>query len=154
MRINEMNGPVNASGHVKLFLRLAIGSAFLSAVADRLGWWPAPVSVWGDWGNFLAYTHVIGPWIPATLLPSIGLLVTLVEVVLGICLILGFRTRNVALLSGVLLLFFALSMSFSTGVKGALDFSVFTAAAASFALCLMPAGYMELDGLLLKEDRA
>jgi hypothetical protein len=39
-------------------------------------------------------------------------------------------------------------------VKGALDFSVFTAAAASFALCLMPAGYMELDGLLLKEDRA
>ena len=46
---------------IKIFLRLGIGVGFLSAVADRFGLWPAEVSAWGNWENFLAYTQLINP---------------------------------------------------------------------------------------------
>jgi len=52
-------------------------------------------------------------------------------------LLLGYKTEFFAKLSGCLLLLFALSMSFSTGIKGAFDYSVFTSAAAAFSLSLM-----------------
>jgi hypothetical protein len=47
--------------HIKLFLRLALSFSFLSAVADRFGWWLAQITVWGNWENFVAYTQVIDP---------------------------------------------------------------------------------------------
>ncbi|WP_223275962.1 hypothetical protein [Algoriphagus aquimarinus] len=50
---------------IKLFLRLAISLSFLSAVADRFGMWPAEISVWGNWQNFVDYSAVINPWMPA-----------------------------------------------------------------------------------------
>ena len=39
-------------------------------------------------------------------------------------------------------------MTFSTGIKGAFDFSVFTASAGAFALSLMKEKYLELDNFL------
>lgn len=53
--------------NIKLFLRLALSFSFLSAVADRFGLWPAQISVWGNWENFIAYTQVINPWLPEAL---------------------------------------------------------------------------------------
>ncbi|MCJ7467052.1 MAG: hypothetical protein MUO53_10210 [Maribacter sp.] len=53
-------------------------------------------------------------------------------------------------MSGILLLLFALSMTFSTGIKGAFDFSVFSASAGAFALSLMKEKYLELDILISK----
>jgi hypothetical protein len=47
---------------VKLFLRLSISVGFLSAAADRFGWWRAEVSVWGNWRSFLDYTQLMNPW--------------------------------------------------------------------------------------------
>lgn len=61
---------------IKLFLRLAISIGFLSAVADRFGIWSKEVSVWGNWDNFLAYTKLINPWIPDSLIPTIEILAT------------------------------------------------------------------------------
>jgi hypothetical protein len=46
---------------------------------------------------------------------------------LGHALIVGLSTRVIAMLSGILLLSFALAMTFSLGVKAPLDFSVFSA---------------------------
>ena len=61
--------------------------------------------------------------------------------------------RNLfAKLSGFLLLLFALAMTFSSGIKGALDFSVFSASAAAFALSLMKEKALELDGLISKSS--
>ena len=37
---------------VKIFLCLALSIGFLSAVADRLGFWSKEVSVWGIWKVF------------------------------------------------------------------------------------------------------
>ena len=85
-----------------------------------------------------------------SLIPTIGLLVTIAEIVFTIFLIIGFKTELFAKLSGFLLLLFAVSMTFSTGVKGALDFSVFSASAGAFALSLMKEKYLELDNLISK----
>lgn len=133
---------------IKLFLRLAIAFSFLSAVADRFGIWPEEISVWGNWENFLGYTQLINPWFPDAIIPAIGALATLAEIILGIFLIIGFKTELVAKLSGFLLLIFALSMTFSSGIKGAFDYSVFSASAGAFALSLMKEKYLELDNLI------
>jgi uncharacterized membrane protein YphA (DoxX/SURF4 family) len=71
---------------------------------------------------------------------------TVAEVVLGVALILGFFTRWSALLSGVLLLLFAFGMTVGTGLKSALSASVFSAAAAAFALSVLAPGLWTVDG--------
>jgi uncharacterized membrane protein YphA (DoxX/SURF4 family) len=136
---------------IKLFLRLAIAFGFLTAVADRFGMWPKDISVWGTWENFLNYTQLINPWVPSSQIPTIGIVATAAEIVFAIFLIIGFKTELFAKLSGLLLLLFALSMTFSTGIKGSFDYSVFTASAAAFALSLMKEKYLELDALIFKQ---
>ncbi len=133
---------------IKLFLRFALSFSFLSAVVDRFGIWSDQISVWGNWNNFLAYTQLINPWFPEFLHAPIGILATAAEIIFAIGLILGFKTEIFAKLSGFLLLIFALSMTFSTGIKGAFDYSVFSASAAAFALSFMKEKYLELDALL------
>lgn len=138
---------------VKLFLRLSIGAGFLSAVADRFGMWSAYNSAWGNWDNFLKYTEAINPWIPASLVSAVAAIATAAEIILGICLIIGFKTELTAKLSGILLLLFALAMTTTVGVKKVFDASVFAASAASFALSLLKEKFRELDSLLLKRQK-
>ena len=138
------------SKYIKLFLRLALAAAFLSAVADRFGMWPETSSVWGTWDNFLIYTAMINPWMPDSLIGTVGWIATIAEIILATMLLLGFKTKLVANLSGILLLIFGLSMTFSTGIKGAFDYSVFTAAAAAFALALIPEKFLEMDRFFSK----
>lgn len=135
---------------IKLFLRLALSVGFLSAVADRFGWWSSKVSAWGNWDVFLEYTGDLNPWFPKSMIPILGTLATIAEIVLAIGLIIGFKTELFARLSGFLLLIFAISMTFSVGIKAPLDYSVFTASAAAFALGLMKEKYFELDTLISK----
>lgn len=139
-----------SSKAIKLFLRLSIAVGFLSAVADRFGMWSKEISVWGNWNSFLEYTQVINPWIPNAMISTLGIFATAAEIIFAIFLLVGFKTELFAKLSGFLLLIFALSMTFSTGIKSALDFSVFTASAGAFALSLMKEKYFELDTLFLK----
>ncbi len=121
-----------------LFARIAIAMSFLSAVADRFGWWTPVLGnenvVWGNMGNFITYTGVLVPWISKQVLPLLAWSVTIAEVVLGVLLIIGYQKRIVALLSGLLLLTFAFSMMFFSSLKAPLDYSVFTASACSFLL--------------------
>ena len=138
------------SRNIKLFLRVAIALSFLSAVADRFGLWSESVSVWGTWDNFVAYTQIINPWIPDSIITAVALTATVAEIVFALALLIGFKTELVAHLSGLLLLLFALSMTFSVGIKGVFDYSVFSASAAAFALSLMKDTFLEVDGLLIK----
>lgn len=135
---------------IKIFLRLAIATSFLSAVVDRFGMWSKEVSVWGNWNSFLEYTQIINPWFPNSMISIVGTIATTAEIFFAICLIIGFKIELFAKLSGFLLLIFALSMTFSTGIKGAFDFSVFSASAGAFALSLMKEKYLELDNLISK----
>lgn len=135
---------------IKIFLRLAISLGFLSAVADRIGWWSPEISVWGNWNSFVEYTAFINPWFPAGMIPFLALVATILEVVFAVCLVVGFKTELMAKLSGFLLLIFALSMTFSSGIKGVFDFSVFSASAGAFALGLMKEKFLEVDNLIWK----
>jgi uncharacterized membrane protein YphA (DoxX/SURF4 family) len=78
----------------------------------------------------------------------IGIIATLVEIVFAICIFIGFKTELFAKLTGVLLLTFALSMTFSIGIKPALDYSVFIASAGAFALSTINEKYLEFDLLI------
>ncbi|HLR36507.1 MAG TPA: hypothetical protein VK084_00555 [Chitinophagaceae bacterium] len=138
---------------IKLFLRLSISLGFLSAVADRLGMWRPEVSVWGNWDAFLSYTEHLNAWLPSSIIPFIGSAATIAEVIFAFFLLLGFKTELFAKLSAILLLIFALSMTFSTGIKSAFDFSVYSASAAAFALGVMKVKFLELD-CLFKNTRS
>ncbi|GIL24565.1 MAG: hypothetical protein BroJett042_30780 [Bacteroidota bacterium] len=133
---------------IKLFLRAAISLSFLSAVADRFGLWGPEYSVWGNWTNFVDYTRLINPWLPHIAIETVGALATGAEILFAFCLLIGYKTELFAKLSGLLLLVFGLSMTFSTGIKGALDYSVFSASAGAFALGLMRNKYFEIDTVL------
>ncbi|MEO6894900.1 MAG: MauE/DoxX family redox-associated membrane protein [Ginsengibacter sp.] len=133
---------------IKLFLRVSIGVGFLSAVADRFGWWSKEVSAWGNWDNFLQYTQKLNPVIPPSLIPFLAWASTILEILLGCCLIIGFRTSFTAKLSGWLLLIFALAMTFSVGIKAPLDASVFAASAAAFGLSLIKEKFLDMDNLV------
>ena len=137
---------------VKLFLRLAIGVGFLSAVADRFGMWSPEVSAWGNFDSFVEYTGILIPWLSGSLLFVAAVLATAAELLFGVLLLVGFKTEFIAKLSAWLLLLFALSMTFSVGIKKPLDFSVFSASAAAFALSLMKEKYWELDSLISEKN--
>jgi uncharacterized membrane protein YphA (DoxX/SURF4 family) len=122
------------------FLRLSLAASFFSAVADRLGFWGppgAPAVAWGNFANFKRYTANLNTWAPVALIPVLAWAATVLEIVFGLMLVAGFRVKEVALGSALLLLTFALSMTFSIGIKSPLNYSVFSASAAGFALFLL-----------------
>ena len=135
---------------VKLFLRLAIAAGFLSAVADRFGFWTENV-FWGNWNNFTGYTSTILPWMSVQWVQVMAVMATGAELFFGIALLLGWKTKLMAKLSGFLLLFFALAMTFSLGIKKPFDASVFIASAAAFSLSSIKVRFLELDEWINKE---
>ena len=120
-----------------VFLRLALGISFLSAVADRFGLWGSfgqPNVSWGDFSHFVAYTGKLNWFMPSAAIPALAWAATCAETLLGVALVLGVFTRVAAFLSGWLLLLFALSMTFALGFKAPLNLSVFSASGAAFLL--------------------
>jgi uncharacterized membrane protein YphA (DoxX/SURF4 family) len=79
--------------------------------------------------------------------------VTVAEIVFGIALLLGLRTREVALASGVLLGLFALGLTVGIGLKSALNYSVFAASAGALALATERSYRWSLDALLASRTR-
>jgi uncharacterized membrane protein YphA (DoxX/SURF4 family) len=120
-----------------LFVRLAVGVSFLSAVGDRFGFWGPfgqPNVAWGDFSHFQAYTAKLNWFMPSAMIPALAWISTGAEVLLGTALVAGVYTRAAALLSGLLLLLFALSMTFALGLEAPLSASVFSASAGAFLL--------------------
>lgn len=120
-----------------VFLRLALGISFLSAVADRFGLWGdfgQPNVAWGNYARFVDYTAKLNWFLPASTVPSLANLATAAETLFGVLLVVGWKTRIAALLSGVLLVIFALAMTIALGVKAPLNFSVFSAAGGALLL--------------------
>jgi hypothetical protein len=72
--------------------------------------------------------------LPASLIPIVGAIATLAETALALLLLLNAWPRYTALASGVLLLLFALTMTFALGIKAPLGYSVYVGATAAFYL--------------------
>jgi uncharacterized membrane protein YphA (DoxX/SURF4 family) len=116
---------------VHLFARFALGASFLSAVADRFGVWGAYGAknvAWGNFAHFVEYTGAVTSLLRSSLTVLFAWAATVGETLLGILLIAGFKIRLAAILSGLLLLSFAMGMITGLGIKTPFDYSVFSAA--------------------------
>jgi uncharacterized membrane protein YphA (DoxX/SURF4 family) len=134
-----------------VFLRLALGSSFLSAVADRFGLWGIygqPNVAWGSYARFVNYTAQLNWFLPAAMIPVLATIATAAETLFGLLLVLGWKTRITALLSGVLLITFALTMTMALGVKAPLNLSVFSASGGALLLATCTDFPFSLDELL------
>ena len=134
-----------------VFLRIALGVSFLSAVADRFGLWGLygqPNVSWGNYARFVDYTAKLNWFLPASTIPALANVATAAETLFGLLLVLGWKTRITALLSGVLLTAFALAMTVALGVKAPLNFSVFSAAGGALLLGGCADFPLSLDDLL------
>ena len=118
-----------------LYVRIALGSAFLSAVADRFGLW-GKYGGWGNFANFTKYTAEVNSFMPAWTIPYIAWIATAAETFFAIALLIGIWPRWIALGTAVLLALFGTAMAISFGIRSPLDYSVFSASAAAFLLAV------------------
>ena len=119
------------------FLRLSIAGGFVSSVADRLGILGPPGTpniAWGAWAPFVEYAGKLNWFAPAPIVSFLAWAATFSEIVFAVGLIVGWQLRWFALGSGLLLLCFALAMTFALGIKAPLNYSVFAASAGAFFL--------------------
>jgi len=126
-------GPVERAAVV--YARVALGTAFLSAVAGRFGLWNGTVGL-DHFSGFLQYTAEVLAFMPAFTIPFLAWAATVAELSLGIALVLGLWTRWVALGAALLLAMFGTAMAISLGPKSPLDYSVFSASAGALLLAL------------------
>jgi len=118
-------------------LRVALGAAFLVAVADRLGFlgpYGSRNVSWGDWKHFEQNVAVLNWFLPKALIPALSALETVIEAGLGLLLLAGIYPRIAAWGSAVLLSSFALTMTIALGILAPLSYGVFTAAGAALLL--------------------
>jgi uncharacterized membrane protein YphA (DoxX/SURF4 family) len=118
-----------------LYLRIALGVAFLSGIADRFGLYGKNVG-YGNFDGFMRYTAQVNSFMPAFSIPFLAWAATLAEFGLGAALIIGIWPRWVGLGSAVLLALFGIAMAISFGIKSPLDYSVFSASAGALVLAL------------------
>jgi uncharacterized membrane protein YphA (DoxX/SURF4 family) len=118
-----------------LYARIAVGTAFLSAVASRFGLWGGTLDL-KHFANFIEYAAEVNSFLPRAVIPSVAVVATVCETLLGILLILGLWPRWVSAGSAVLLAMFGTAMAISFGLKSPMDYSVFSASSASVLLAL------------------
>jgi putative oxidoreductase len=117
------------------YARIALGAAFLSAVAARFGLWGSRSS-WKSFSDFEAYTAQVNSFMPAVTIPYLAWAATAAELSIGTLLVLGLWPRKVAFAAALLLAAFATAMAVSFGIKSPLDYSVYSASAAALLLAL------------------
>ncbi|WP_306351095.1 DoxX family membrane protein [Flavobacterium sp. '19STA2R22 D10 B1'] len=124
----------------QLFLRIALSISFLSAVADRFGMWGMPGSPgvnWGNWQNFVQYSNTLNAFASPQIGNFLAIFATVLEIVLPLLLLVGYKLKITAFIAGCLLASFGLVMTLSIGIKPSLDYSVWTSAAACFLLSVL-----------------
>lgn len=139
----------------QLLLRYALGITFLTPVSDRLGLLGKAGTgniEWGNWENFINYTTTLMPFWDRPTVNVMGGIATASELVIGILLIIGFKTKYAALSASLLTLTFILFMIFSVGIQKPINFGVFTAATASLLLSYIPNYHWSLDSFFKKKE--
>jgi putative oxidoreductase len=118
-----------------LYARIALGAAFLSAVASRFGLWDKTFDL-KHFARFIQYAAEVNSFLPQAAIPFVAWAATVAETSCGILLILGVWPRWVSLASAVVLAMFGAAMAISFGIKSPMDYSVFSASAAAVLLTL------------------
>jgi putative oxidoreductase len=133
--IMERLEAVNWPHIVRLYARVALAAAFLSAVGSRFGMYGKDVG-WGNFANFTRYTAEVNSFMPVWTIPYIAWIATAAEVFFALALLSGLWPRWTTLGAGLLLALFGTAMAISFGIKSPLDYSVFSASAAAFLLAM------------------
>ena len=120
----------------RTYARIALGAAFLSAVAGRFGIWDHKIDLKYFFVDFFRYTAEVNSFLPTAFIPAIAWTATLAETSLAILLISGVWKRWTYLASALLLGLFGTAMAISFGLKSPLDYSVFSASGAATLLAL------------------
>lgn len=148
----------NSSGIAQLFLRIALGTGFILPVMDRLGIlgpYGSPNVAWGDWQHFINYTNTLMPFLNHFLANIVGVIATVSEATFGICLIIGFKIKQVSLGAAILTLIFGLCMAVFIGISAPFNYPVFVFTGAG--LVLSGIGYYKWsidDYLRARDSRA
>lgn len=131
-------------------LRIALGVGFLIPVMDRLGWLGAPGSgvAWGNWANFTGYTNKLLPFLSTGGASIMGMVATIAEAVFGVCLIIGYKTRQSALGSAILTLIFGLCMAIFVNSIAPFKYPVFVFTGAGLLLSCISEYKWSIDRLL------
>ena len=139
----------------QLLLRCALGITFLTPVSDRLGML-GPKGTgnieWGNWQNFIDYTSTLMPLFDRAVVNVMGGIATVTELIIGILLIIGYRTRNAAVGASLITLTFIVFMVLSIGIQKPINYGVFTATTAGFLLARVPHYEWSIDRLLAKKS--
>jgi uncharacterized membrane protein YphA (DoxX/SURF4 family) len=123
---------------VRIALRLSLAAGFLSAVADRFGWWkPFGQGSWGSMGAFADYTHQLVPFASGWLLTVIVWAATATETTLAVLLLAGWWPKLVGAATCLTLIIFGTAMAVSLGMESPLSYSVFSAASAAAAYAIL-----------------
>jgi putative oxidoreductase len=117
------------------YARVALGAAFLSAVAGRFGLWSGHFD-WERFVRFIERTRALNAFMPTAAIPFLAWAATILETTLGVALIAGVHVRWAAFGSAVLLAWFGTAMAIFDGPKAPLDYSVFSASAGALLLAL------------------
>ena len=120
----------------RAYARIALGAAFLSAVAGRFGLWERKIDLKYFFVDFFKYTAEVNSFLPAAVIPFIAWTATIAETSLGFLLIAGIWKRWTFMASAILLALFGTAMAVSFGLKSPLDYSVFSASGAATVLAL------------------
>ena len=135
--LHQLSGKVSSVDWERFgifYARIALGSAFLSGIADRFGLYSGRNVGYGNFDGFIRYTAKVNSFMPASTIPFLAWAATAAELFFGVTLILGVWPRWVALGSALLLMIFGTAMAISFGFKSPLDYSVFSASAAAVLL--------------------
>ena len=147
----------NAFKLPQFLLRLSVGVGFITPVLDRLGFL-GPLGdrniEWGNWDNFISYTGTLMPFLDKPAVNVMGVLATIAETVIGISLIIGFKTRLAAIGSFLLTLTFASLMSIFLGPKLPINFATFSVCTASLLLATIPVYEWSIDRFLMRPPKS
>jgi len=130
------------------YARIAVGAAFLSAVASRFGLWRGEPGMHLS-PNFIHRTAELNFFLAASIIPLLAWSATILEITLGLALTVSGVlslisnhhpqwTRWVALGSAALLAIFGILMTLTAGIKSPLDYSVFSGSACALLLAIYP----------------
>jgi uncharacterized membrane protein YphA (DoxX/SURF4 family) len=138
---------------IRIALRLSLAAGFLSAVADRFGWWkPFGQGSWGSMGAFTDYARQLVPFASGWLLTVIVWAATAIETTLGILLLAGWQPKLVGAATCLVLTAFGTSMAISLGAEAPLSYSVFSAASAAAAYAIFDTASSHAPGALSSPD--
>jgi putative oxidoreductase len=108
---------------------------------------------WGNWDSFVTYTNTLIPFANREVTHVMALTATVAEIVFGSCLIVGYKTRIVALGGAALTLIFAFCMAIFISPDAPLNYPVFVFSGGHLLLATMTSYPWSVDDLVERRRR-